>query len=178
MRRTAMWPVIASAILFGGTACGGTPSASPSPSESPRGVIVIETPITSPLPTVTALTAAELTLCGVKKTPYTEVFMKRALYAGFVNGNYNGGAPAMRKVLAELKQDVSAYQAYLKAGLGKATTERLQAAIKSDIAAWAKHSAALKAAGADYKGKVYKAVENMQLLDGSDDQLGEVCNPR
>ncbi|MBB5867032.1 hypothetical protein F4553_000411 [Allocatelliglobosispora scoriae] len=110
------------------------------------------------------------TACG-------SIFTLRVLYSGFAKGTYKGGTTSMWKVLVDLKADISSYQAYLKKILPTVTTAELKAAITSDIAAWAKHTAALKAAGTDYKGKVLATLDGMQTAVSDDDRFGHLCSP-
>jgi hypothetical protein len=155
MRRIVL-PLLLTAVLAGAAACAGSApdTAAPAPSPSPAATSAAPSP--SPSPAGADYTA----FCEGRKQPLMEVFTSVAMYAGFRNGNYQGGAPAMKKVLGELRTAVAGYRTYLATALKGTTDAKLAEALTADVArldAWTKK---LAAPGTDYKGKVYTLISD------------------
>lgn len=153
MRRLVV-PLLLTALLATATACAGPSPDTAAATTTPSPVATSAAPSPSPSPDNARYEA----VCEGRKQPLMEVFKAVAMYAGFVNGNYQGGDPAMKQVLVELKTAVTGYRTYLATALKGSTDAKLTEALTADVAqldAWAKKVAG---AGTDYDGKVYDTI--------------------
>ncbi|MEV0459564.1 hypothetical protein [Catellatospora methionotrophica] len=154
MRRLVL-PLLFTAVLATAAACAGS---SPDTTALPSPVASVTSAAPSPSPSPDS--ARDEVFCEGRKVPQMEIFKAVALYAGFANGNYQGGAPAMKKVLGELRTAVGGYRAYLATALKTSTDTKLAEALTADVDrldAWSKK---LAAPGTDYDGKVFATISD------------------
>jgi hypothetical protein len=172
MSRAPFLAVLAVTAIFA-VGCDHHPVAAPALSSSPSPSAAA--PSVSPTPSATALSTTDLAACEAAKPHFQEIIFQRVLYAGFAKGNYKGGSPQFRRILADLKKAMASYGAWMRKVEPSIDSTILQEGFRSDIATLAKESAAIKAGGTDYTGKVFAAVSHMQSENPEDMRLQQAC---